>query len=229
MKKTNKILIAVSIFLVSLCLFIAYGTNVLRFYQNGSLANEPTLPIGSRMLVSSLIKPKKLDFVIYTYGDSLFGKGKRIHRLVGTPGDTIVIKKGVVFVNGNNIDAKLILAHGYSILSETAIKIREQLIPITYDGLPYYESTNDTVTVFMSQNIAAKNKLENFRLSQSINDYDHKIFSTYNQKWNIHHFGPLILKKKEYFVLGDNRDNSEDSRYIGVINKSQLIGKAVSF
>lgn len=38
----------------------------------------------------------------------------------------------------------------------------------------------------------------------------------------------MILGKDEYFVLGDNRNNSEDSRSanIGVVNKSTIEGKA---
>lgn len=37
----------------------------------------------------------------------------------------------------------------------------------------------------------------------------------------------IILGDDEYFVLGDNRNNSEDSRYstIGLISKRQIIGK----
>ena len=37
----------------------------------------------------------------------------------------------------------------------------------------------------------------------------------------------LVLNKEEYFVLGDNRKDSIDSRYteIGIIKKEQIIGK----
>jgi signal peptidase I len=35
------------------------------------------------------------------------------------------------------------------------------------------------------------------------------------------------LKKDQYFVLGDNRGNSRDSRFIGVIPKHNIIGKTL--
>ncbi len=39
---------------------------------------------------------------------------------------------------------------------------------------------------------------------------------------------PLVLDEDEYFVLGDNRNKSEDSRFanIGNVTKSQIVGKA---
>jgi signal peptidase I len=39
-------------------------------------------------------------------------------------------------------------------------------------------------------------------------------------------FRPLVVPPDSYFMLGDNRDNSEDSRFIGVVHRSQLIGRA---
>jgi len=39
-------------------------------------------------------------------------------------------------------------------------------------------------------------------------------------------FGPVVVPQGSYFFLGDNRDNSEDSRYIGVVPRHLLIGRA---
>jgi len=39
-------------------------------------------------------------------------------------------------------------------------------------------------------------------------------------------FGPLRLPQGQYLMLGDNRDNSADSRYIGLVPRALLIGRA---
>ena len=39
-------------------------------------------------------------------------------------------------------------------------------------------------------------------------------------------FGPVVVPKDSYFFLGDNRDNSADSRYIGTVPRRLLIGRA---
>jgi signal peptidase I len=39
-------------------------------------------------------------------------------------------------------------------------------------------------------------------------------------------FGPVIVPEGQYLMLGDNRDNSADSRYFGFVPRERIIGRA---
>ena len=39
-------------------------------------------------------------------------------------------------------------------------------------------------------------------------------------------FGPMTIPADSYLMLGDNRNNSKDSRYIGLVPREMLIGRA---
>jgi signal peptidase I len=52
-----------------------------------------------------------------------------------------------------------------------------------------------------------------------------EVKETFNINGRTKDFGPVIVPKNKYYVLGDNRIDSTDSRVFGAIDKDKIIGK----
>jgi signal peptidase I len=61
--------------------------------------------------------------------------------------------------------------------------------------------------------------------NELIGDHPHPVMSTptmTSKRW----FGPVTVPAGKYFVMGDNRDNSRDSRWIGFVPENLIFGRA---
>ncbi len=210
-------------------------TGGLQYYKIPTPSNEPNIKIGDHVFASSFKKIFPKCFIVFTskYEDSLNATymeepqtgSHYLHRLCAVAGDEVEMRNGVLFVNGQNFDAGLNLKNQFIL----TVKEFEELI----DDADKLNDTGGTFIPFKDSMLACfddqmKKKYElKIKLSPYIiTDTSHGPFKWLdkNSTWTTDNFGPLKIPPGCYFVLGDNRHNTLDSRYIGFIKKDDIKG-----
>jgi len=68
-------------------------------------------------------------------------------------------------------------------------------------------------------------RMDALRMTEAVDGRQHRI-QVLPQRPIVRDFGPVSVPQDAYLMLGDNRDNSADSRYIGFVPRHLLIGRA---
>ncbi|PTX60859.1 signal peptidase I [Kordia periserrulae] len=196
-------------------------TGILAFFSIPTSSSEPTIKRGSFIIASNLITPKRGDFITYNFEDTQFGKTIFMHRLCAMENDTLEIREGTLFVNGKNVDTNYNLQYSYFLSEEEFKALPKNTIK---DFFRIQPQGNDSYLVHLEEKDAAKYKLASKRAITPKDKTDQNIKAKFQQHWNKDFFGPLIIHKGKVFVLGDNRDNSMDSRHYGLVDMEDITG-----
>jgi signal peptidase I len=218
MKKYQIILIVVFGSLITLWT-IGRLTNTFQYFKSPTKSNEPTYKPGSHFFASNLITPKRFDFICYEVNDPEIEKQIWLHRLCGIPGDTLLIKDGDLFINGINQDLSLNLKKEYLIPNKlgAAMDFEEgDAIQLSADSL-----------LVVLETITHKDLIQQAKRYLRNEDVDPEIQKIYGHSWTANNFGPYLVPADAYFVMGDNRNRSQDSRYMGPVKKNKIVATVI--
>jgi signal peptidase I len=186
-------------------LLFAFRSVVADWYQVPTGSMKPTIIEGDRIFVNKLAYDLKLPFTLISIAkwdnpkrgdvvvfDSPAEDKRLVKRVVGLPGDTLIIRNNQLFINGipahyKNTDQSKV-AEYWDTSRSAPILISE-----AFDHQPAHTITLQPFRHFFAQN-----------------------------------YGPVKVPPHHYFMLGDNRDNSADSRFIGPVDEKFILGKANS-
>lgn len=217
----RRFLVSLSILIgvLVLALAVARITGGLGFYKIVSSGNYPAYRIGEPFFTSNLIKPVKGNFVVFK-GLMPGQKSESIYifRLVALPGDEVEVRGGELLVNGKNVDQGLTLAHSYFLPNAGVQKLPQDINISSYPLNENFSIVHATKSDLDKVGIHAEPWIQPKGVRRE------GIQSPDTCFWNTDFYGPVTLPPHKYFVMGDNRENAYDSRFIGFIDESKLAG-----
>jgi len=179
---------------------------VQTYYVSGfkipSGSNIPTVQVGDRIYVDKLVyalhAPERGDMMVFTYPRE--PSKQFIKRVVGVPGDRIEVKNNVLTVNGQAV-------------------AREPV-----GGDCSFEDYDEMKTQhWETKRCAAFTERLGGHVYQTVDALD-----DYNKDFpGAGDPNPYVVPKDSYFTVGDNRNNSHDSRFWGPVPGKYVIGKAL--
>jgi len=162
---------------------------------------KPTILIGDRIFVNKLAYDLKFPFTGWRLAS--WDHPQRGHIVTcWSPDNGSRLVKRVVGVPGDTIAMK---GGGLEI---NGIKLEYKPIDLKSMQPVMGEDTQDKL-FFTEDLIGVKHTVAYQPDRQSLRD-----------------FGPLVIPEGKYFMMGDNRDNSADSRYFGFVDRKEIIGQA---
>lgn len=168
--------------------------------------------------------PQNGDVVVFRYPEN--EKRYYIKRVIGVAGDTVRYDHGVLSINGKEVatvkteykmDEKLI-GHLYpnDINGQKLSPEQQMELGVVEENHATYQRETLGEHSYNARYLdgATTNQMAGF-LKEKATD-----FGQNGQVWEIK------VPDNEYFVMGDNRDRSEDSRFWGLVHDRHLAGKA---
>jgi signal peptidase I len=196
---------------ISLALAFLIRTFIIQAFKIPSGSMLPTLLVGDHLLVNKFIyrfrPPERNEVVVFKFPKD--AKTDFIKRVVGLPGDEIAIKDGVLYVNGRQTaDPHAVYGLDGSLGKERSfgpfrVPAKGDIIKPTADNLALYR-------YLLANELEKPVMISEGRLmvdGQSVDSYQ--------------------VREDYLLMMGDNRDNSYDSRFWGPVRRKDLVGKAL--